>query len=635
MDRGWKSGASATPPVAPGSFSTGYPTAGDPATSVPATKPGAWWFHMVTEELRGIILDAGAAPSNTDLTQVRDAIRVLAGKVVSSVAALRGVASAKYSRTFVTGYYAAGDGGGGQYFLDTSDTTSVDNGGTVIVGSDAGRWKLIATQATSVRQWGAKGDGVTDDSSAIQNAINYLAGIGGGELLFPKGKYVHATTLVFKNQISYRGAGKHNSGTLQTILYYTGTSDQVQINNPINSSTAADIVVDGVAIVAATRTAGKANIADVGSTFLQLRNVMLLGADYNLILDQTEIAHFHDVIFNGGTGTTACIWQVNGPDHTPGGSTYFSNCLHFDNCQINAQPAQPTDLVRLDGGTGVSFRASNFNGGRYQIRAAGMRNLSIDGACEMEGASLGCVYLAATRANGASSPPNRSVSIRGAFMISGGAGNIIGEANCCNYLEMVGNVHSLIPAGATPVAGLQNNINVVVAYNNAAEKNGNGSLISQGTWSALGFASASFVPFNNCFQAKSLDYLPAWAPTWTGSGSNPAIGNGTLSASYTRNLTSVTVQLKIIFGSTTTLGTGLWAWSLPFVEGDGVDWMGTIDCYDVSADAHFQKNCVVNANGTAVQTFNGTTGVTGTAPFAWAAGDVLRLSLTYAVPGYA
>lgn len=77
MDRVFESGAAAAPPGQPTSPSTGYPTAGNPQTAVPATKPGPWWYHMVTEEMRAVIAAAGITPSHTDVSQLATAIRRL------------------------------------------------------------------------------------------------------------------------------------------------------------------------------------------------------------------------------------------------------------------------------------------------------------------------------------------------------------------------------------------------------------------------------------------------------------------------------------------------------------------------------------------------------------------------------
>lgn len=74
-NRKFQSAASATPPAAEASPSSGYPTDGNPSSAVPATIPGAHWFHQIGEELRKVITDAGLTPSAADLTQLSGAIQ--------------------------------------------------------------------------------------------------------------------------------------------------------------------------------------------------------------------------------------------------------------------------------------------------------------------------------------------------------------------------------------------------------------------------------------------------------------------------------------------------------------------------------------------------------------------------------
>ncbi len=87
-------------------------------------------------------------------------------RVVDSIASLRSLSKLVYSRSHVTGYYAPHDGGGGSYQLDPNDASSVDNGGTVIVAADGGRWKLQITGSVSAKQFGARGDGVVGTNNA-------------------------------------------------------------------------------------------------------------------------------------------------------------------------------------------------------------------------------------------------------------------------------------------------------------------------------------------------------------------------------------------------------------------------------------------------------------------------------------
>lgn len=122
-------------------------------------------------------------------------------RVVDTIAALRGLDKTKYTRAFVTGYYGAGDGGGGAYWYDSGDTTSADNGGSVIVATDSARWKLSETDRFSVKQFGAKGDNVQDDGPFIQKAAD--ASSNSKQIWFPQGTYKVDTVVLASSTINY------------------------------------------------------------------------------------------------------------------------------------------------------------------------------------------------------------------------------------------------------------------------------------------------------------------------------------------------------------------------------------------------------------------------------------------------
>lgn len=94
--------------------------------------------------------------------------------------------------------------------------------------------KLAAGSPATVAEFGAVGDGVTDDSAAIQAAINAAAG---GELFIPPGTYLINTSLVLPNggDISIRGvpgqsiliAGPSLSASSRLLVSYStvGTVD--------------------------------------------------------------------------------------------------------------------------------------------------------------------------------------------------------------------------------------------------------------------------------------------------------------------------------------------------------------------------------------------------------------------------
>ncbi len=84
MKRTWQSGAVQTIPTAPNPGSDGYPQEGTGTLTDPATVPGAYWHHAVTEAIVTVIEDAGLVPEDST-TQYRDALRALYGPGGSGV----------------------------------------------------------------------------------------------------------------------------------------------------------------------------------------------------------------------------------------------------------------------------------------------------------------------------------------------------------------------------------------------------------------------------------------------------------------------------------------------------------------------------------------------------------------------
>ncbi|MET9467796.1 hypothetical protein ABZY44_23935 [Streptomyces sp. NPDC006544] len=62
-----------------------------------------------------------------------------------------------------------------------------------------------------------------------------------------------------------------------------------------------------------------------------------------------------------------------------------------------------------------------------------------------------------------------------------------------------------------------------------------------------------------------------YTPTWTASTTPPSLGNGLLKGRYSLVGKHCTIQVFMKIGSTTTQGTGTWAWALPFNQASAVD----------------------------------------------------------------
>ena len=97
-----------------------------------------------------------------------------------------------------TGVRITQSGLAGFFQRDDADTTSADNGGTIIVDASGRRWKRLFVGAVNVKWFGAVGDGVTDDTAAILAAYTYCKSttLHYG-LRFPAGKYLTRSQFVF------------------------------------------------------------------------------------------------------------------------------------------------------------------------------------------------------------------------------------------------------------------------------------------------------------------------------------------------------------------------------------------------------------------------------------------------------
>jgi hypothetical protein len=125
--------------------------------------------------------------------------------------------------------------------------------------------------------------------------------------------------------------------------------------------------------------------------------------------------------------------------------------------------------------------------------------------------------------------------------------------------------------------------------------------------------------------------------TWAASGTQPAIGNGTISARYRRGGKLVYYNFRITMGSTTTYGTGSYTFSLP-VNAAARFFTGSAYLRDASAtsNGHAPGICLIDGPTTPTvmtatsSTGTGTGGVVGqTAPFTWANTDILQAEIVY------
>lgn len=201
--------------------------------------------------------DAVNLATATAYTDAREsAVRGDMVRGVATIAAMRALAGLANGVLVNVASYAAGnDGGGGVFVWDSASAATVDSG---IVfdktGGGAGRFIRRANGVPSVRWWGAKGDGATNDTTAVQAAVNY-ATASGGVLDVPEGVY-----MVDQVRVSARSADANGEQTTRLRLIGRGES------SVIRSRVAGELVYIG--------NAGGNEIADI-----ELRDLTIDGAN--------------------------------------------------------------------------------------------------------------------------------------------------------------------------------------------------------------------------------------------------------------------------------------------------------------------------------------------------------------------
>lgn len=134
----------------------------------------------------------------------------------------------------ISGYYTVGDGGGGSFYWDSSSSTA-DNGGTVIkptaVGG-AGRWIALGNYL-DVRRFGAKGDDISDDTSAIQAAATAAAG---SIIFFPEGDFLISAAIRASENTTFMGCGYGSRLRCEDAGWTLGTTDNYGLINVKNVS---------------------------------------------------------------------------------------------------------------------------------------------------------------------------------------------------------------------------------------------------------------------------------------------------------------------------------------------------------------------------------------------------------------
>ena len=218
-------------------------------------------------------------------------------------------------------------------------------------------------ETVSVKDFGAVGDGVTNDTAAIQAAIDT-----GNSVFFPKGTYVVSSlTIQNKSNVAYFGDGS----AVLTNVGTSPTNEMFHMVGTLNNVVWRDLNITGNTNIAATNCAIGCSSGQTG-TNLRFENLYIKDVSIGISLNANLSGSFNKSIITncifynivgeaGGFGygvhlpyaydtiVDSCLFDTVGRHdiYVPrGGRVTISNC-HFLNHRINNPIASPRPAVMI------------------------------------------------------------------------------------------------------------------------------------------------------------------------------------------------------------------------------------------------------------------------------------------------
>lgn len=202
-------------------------------------------------------------------------------------------------------------------------------------------YSMIANAPANVCDFGATGDGTTDDSLAFIAAVASIS--NGGTLYVPPGEYKIVSTVELPSNITVLGCGE------SSVIFGAATSDNSDsVNGLFCAKNKSNITLDGLKIVIDPTSGG------YRSKFILCNNLQIKNCYFDGEESGGDIAAFPIWIAGCSLVKITNIFSYNARDHvyicrsnwttgTNSGEVYITDCV-FENINIGTSHAYPTGV---------------------------------------------------------------------------------------------------------------------------------------------------------------------------------------------------------------------------------------------------------------------------------------------------
>lgn len=193
-------------------------------------------------------------------------------------------------------------------------------------------------ETVSVKDFGAMGDGVTDDTAAIQAAIDFVYAAGGGTVLVPTGVYLINAPLSIISAVSLIGKGQRSSiirKTTNTVASGSATArggavtDSFSVDSIIelrhgNNSYSNYILISEITLEKSSYAASSYGVYAPRADHIELRNVYIANCQTGYYTFDTWMSEFTNVYVYGAV--TSFQWANDSTGFGTGTSCTFTRC---------------------------------------------------------------------------------------------------------------------------------------------------------------------------------------------------------------------------------------------------------------------------------------------------------------------